>query len=203
LAASAIGRRRTARDAAEHLTRICALLRARLGHDFSQYKESSLVRRTQRRMQVLQIDSVPEYIDRLRREPDQLDLLFRDLLIGVAQFFRDPEAFAAPESEVMPKLSANKGNKDQIRIWVPGCATGEEAYSIAILVKEAMVKLEVAPRVEIFASDLDRDRPEHPTNVVAPSHSPRGGRKLRPRTSGEEWRARASPVKCRFECCSR
>src|SRR5262252_5101096 len=145
----------TRRDATEHLTRICALLRARLGHDFSQYKENTLVRRIQRRMQVLQIDNVPEYIDRLRREPDQLDLLFRDLLIGVTQFFRDPEAFAALENEVIPKLLENKRNDDQIRIWVPGCATGEEAYSIGILLKEAMVRLEVAPKVQIFATDLD------------------------------------------------
>jgi two-component system, chemotaxis family, CheB/CheR fusion protein len=145
----------TRRDAAEHLTRICALLRARLGHDFSQYKENTLLRRILRRMQVLQIDNVPEYIGLLRSEPDQLDLLFRDLLIGITQFFRDQEAFAALESEVMPKLLENKRNDDQIRIWVPGCATGEEAYSIAILLKEAMVKLEVAPRVQIFATDLD------------------------------------------------
>jgi two-component system, chemotaxis family, CheB/CheR fusion protein len=120
------------------------------------------VRRVQRRMQVLQIDNVPEYIDRLRQEPDQLDLLFRDLLIGVTQFFRDPEAFAALESEVIPKLLENKRNDDQIRIWVPGCATGEEAYSIAILVKEAMVNLEVAPKVQIFATDLD----EHAVTIA-------------------------------------
>jgi two-component system, chemotaxis family, CheB/CheR fusion protein len=73
----------TRRDAGEHLARICTLLRARLGHDFSQYKQNTLVRRIQRRMQVLQIDNVPEYIERLRNEPNQLDLLFRDLLIGV------------------------------------------------------------------------------------------------------------------------
>ena len=152
----------TRRDAAEHLTKICALLRARLGHDFSEYKESTLVRRIQRRMQVLQIDDVPAYIDRLRQDSSQLDLLFQDLLIGVTQFFRDPEAFAALESEVMPKLLANKGSEEQIRIWVPGCATGEEAYSIAILVKEAMIKAEAAPRIQIFASDLD----EHAVTVA-------------------------------------
>jgi two-component system, chemotaxis family, CheB/CheR fusion protein len=145
----------TCRDAAEHLTRICALLRTRLGHDFSQYKQSTLVRRIQRRMQVLQIDSVPEYIERLRQEPNQLELLFRDLLIGVTRFFRDPEAFAALESEVMPKLFENKRRNDAIRVWVPGCATGEEAYSIAILVKESMIKREAAPQVQIFATDLD------------------------------------------------
>jgi two-component system, chemotaxis family, CheB/CheR fusion protein len=142
-------------DATEHLTKIFVLLRARLGHDFSEYKGSTLVRRIQRRMQVLQIESVPEYIDRLREEPDQLDLLFRDFLIGVTHFFRDPEAFAALESEVIPKLLENKRTSDQIRIWVTGCATGEEAYSIAILLKEVMAKLEVAPSVQIFACDLD------------------------------------------------
>jgi two-component system, chemotaxis family, CheB/CheR fusion protein len=142
-------------DAAEHLAKICMLLRARLGHDFSEYKEKTLVRRIQRRMQVLQIDKFPAYIERLRKEPEQLDLLFRDLLIGVTQFFRDPEAFAALASEVMPKLTAHKKSGDEIRIWVPGCATGEEAYSIAILLKEAMIKAEVTPRVQIFATDLD------------------------------------------------
>ena len=145
----------TRRDAAEHLTRICALLRARLGHDFSQYKQNTLARRVQRRMQVLQIDNVPEYIERLRNEPNQLDLLFRDLLIGVTQFFRDPEAFAALEREVMPKLFEKKRDGDPVRIWIPGCATGEEAYSIAILVKEAMVKREAELLVQIFATDLD------------------------------------------------
>jgi two-component system CheB/CheR fusion protein len=145
----------TRRDAAEHLTRICALLRARLGHDFSQYKQSTLVRRIQRRMQVLQIDNVLEYIERLRQEPSQLDLLFRDLLIGVTQFFRDPEAFAALEREVIPKLLENRRSEEQVRIWVLGCATGEEAYSIAILVKEAMIKREATPQVQIFATDLD------------------------------------------------
>jgi two-component system, chemotaxis family, CheB/CheR fusion protein len=98
---------------------------------------------------------VPEYIERLRQEPSQLDLLFRDLLIGVTQFFRDPEAFAALESDVIPRLLETKPSNDPIRIWVPGCATGEEAYSIAILVKEAMIQREAAPQVQIFATDLD------------------------------------------------
>lgn len=166
----------TRRDVAEHLTRICALLRARLGHDFSGYKPSTVTRRIQRRMQVLQIDSVPEYIDRLRQEPGQLDLLFRDLLIGITQFFRDPEAFAALAREALPKLLANRRSEDQIRLWVPGCATGEEAYSIAMLVREAMIALEVAPKVQIFASDLDggavaiarRGRYRKPLSGVSP-----------------------------------
>jgi len=102
----------TRRDAAEHLTKICALLRARLGHDFREYKESTLIRRIQRRMQVLQIADVPEFIDRLRADPSQLELLFRDFLIGVTHFFRDPHAFAALESEAIPKMLVNKRSGD-------------------------------------------------------------------------------------------
>src|SRR3546814_6603691 len=91
-------------------------------------------------MQVLQIDTLPEYIERLRTEPLQTELLFRDLLIGVTQFFRDPEAFEALRVRILPKLLASKGGADdRIRVWVPGCATGEEAYSIAILLKEAKI----------------------------------------------------------------
>jgi len=145
----------TGGDVAEYLTTICTLLRTRLGHDFSGYKDKTRIRRIQRRMRVLRIESVPEYVERLRKDPDQLALLFRDLLIGTTGFFRDPEAFAALESVVIPKLFEKKKNDGQIRIWVAGCATGEEAYSIAILVREAMVKLEVALDVQIFATDLD------------------------------------------------
>src|SRR3546814_17813030 len=112
--------------------------------DVSQYKEKTLARRIQRRMQVLQIDTLPEYIERLRTEPLQTELLFRDLLIGVTQFFRDPEAFEALRVRILPKLLASKGGADdRIRVWVPGCATGEEAYSIAILLKEAMAEREI------------------------------------------------------------
>ena len=165
-------------DASEYLTKICALLRARLGHDFSEYKENTLVRRIQRRMQVLQIDNVPEYIERLRGESEQLDLLFRDFLIGVTHFFRDPDAFAALESEVVQKLMENRKSSDRIRVWVAGCSTGEEAYSIAILLKEAMIKAEIAPKIQIFATDLDEraiviarhGRYRKPISGVLPEH---------------------------------
>jgi len=144
-------------DTAKHLATICALLRSRLGHDFSEYKESTLVRRVERRMKAVQIDAMPAYIEHLRGNAAEIDLLFRDLLIRVTQFFRNPEAFAALEKEVIPRLLENKHSSDQVRIWVPGCATGEEAYTIAILVKEAMIRLEVAPKIQIFASDLDEN----------------------------------------------
>jgi two-component system CheB/CheR fusion protein len=99
-------------DAAAHLATISALLRARIGHDFSHYKEKTLVRRIQRRMQVLRTDTVPDYIAHLREAPSELELLFRELLIGVTQFFRDPDAFEALQAAVIPKLLESKGAGD-------------------------------------------------------------------------------------------
>jgi two-component system CheB/CheR fusion protein len=137
------------------LARICALLRRKTGHDFSRYKTTTLVRRIQRRMQVHQLASVPAYIERLRQDPPEAELLFRDLLIGVTHFFRDPQAFAALEREVIPRLLDHAGAEGEIRIWAPGCATGEEAYSVAILFREAMQRREARARVQIFAGDID------------------------------------------------
>src|SRR5215471_11552204 len=142
-------------EAADHLAQICALLRLRTGHDFSGYKDKTVARRVQRRMQVLQIDEVPDFIDRLRKEPQELDALLQDLLIGVTNFFRDPAAFEALEREVIPKLFEGKGPEDTVRVWVPGCATGEEAYSIAILLREHGPKTQMGPKLQIFASDID------------------------------------------------
>jgi two-component system, chemotaxis family, CheB/CheR fusion protein len=144
----------TRNDAAEHLSSIIALLRVKIGHDFSKYKEKTLIRRIQRRMQVLQTDTVPSYISRLREEPLQVELLFRELLIGVTQFFRDPDAFDALGA-VIAKILGRKDAGEEVRIWVPACATGEEAYSIAILLKEAMEKQGVAFQIQIFATDID------------------------------------------------
>ncbi len=142
-------------EATDHLAQICALLRTRTGHDFSGYKDKTVARRVQRRMQVLQIDEVPDFIERLRKDPQELDALLQDLLIGVTNFFRDPQAFEVLEREVIPKLFEGKGPEDSIRIWVPGCSTGEEAYSIAILLREHMPKEQSAPKLQIFASDID------------------------------------------------
>jgi len=138
-----------------HLARIYTLLRHRTGHDFSRYKDSTFIRRVQRRMQVVRLASPGAYIELLRNEPREVDLLFRDLLIGVTQFFRDPQAFKALVSEVIPKLVEGKSADDQIRVWVPGCSTGEEAYSLAIVIREALAKREVVPKVSIFATDID------------------------------------------------
>ncbi len=142
-------------DAAEHLDEISGLLKKAVGHDFTEYKEKTLVRRVQRRMQVLHLDMVNAYLDELRANPQEIELLFRDLLIGVTRFFRDPSAFQALQTKVIPELIAGKGADDQVRVWVPGCATGEEAYSIAIVLMEATAKLPVSPRIMIFATDID------------------------------------------------
>ncbi|HET8609704.1 MAG TPA: chemotaxis protein CheB, partial [Burkholderiales bacterium] len=145
----------TRRDAKDYLAKICALLRTRLGHDFSEYKDKTLIRRIQRRMQVLQIDNVPAYIERLRKEPVELESLFHDLLIGVTQFFRDPDAFTELQDKIVPKLLENRDADNPIRVWVPGCATGEEAYSIAILLREAIALRELTIPVHLFGTDLD------------------------------------------------
>src|SRR5215469_17512336 len=138
-----------------YLNQICAVLRARTGHDFTGYKDKTLIRRVQRRMQVLQIDDMPSFLDRLRREPREVDLLFHDLLIGVTNFFRDPEVFEVLETDVIPHLFENKGPDDTVRVWVPGCSTGEEAYSIALLLRERAPKWHESPKLQIFASDID------------------------------------------------
>jgi two-component system CheB/CheR fusion protein len=142
-------------EAAHHLNQISVLLRTRTGHDFSGYKDKTVVRRVQRRMQVLQIDTLPEFIERLRKAPTEIDALLQDLLIGVTNFFRDPQAFAALEEKVIPTLFEGKGPDDTVRVWVPGCSSGEEAYSIAILLREHMPKGHSAPRLQVFASDID------------------------------------------------
>ncbi|ABE65171.1 MCP methyltransferase, CheR-type (plasmid) [Nitrobacter hamburgensis X14] len=142
-------------DVRESLTTITSLLRKRLKHDFSGYKQNTIIRRVQRRMQVLQIEAVPAYVERLRREPPEADALFRELLIGVTQFFRDESAFEALKTAILPSLLAAKQPDDTIRVWVAGCATGEEVYSIAIVLKEAMAELNVEPSVTIFGTDID------------------------------------------------
>ena len=134
---------------------ICDTLRKRVGHDFEGYKEKTFMRRVQRRMQVMQVQSLTEYSDRLREDAEEAGCLFRDLLIGVTSFFRDEEAFQAISRYVIPKLFEGCGANDIVRVWVPGCATGEEAYSIAILLREYIATLAQVPRVQVFATDID------------------------------------------------
>lgn len=139
----------------KHLGKIHSLLRRAAGHDFSEYKESTIARRLDRRMKVLQVDTIENYIQLLEKEPEEANQLFKDLLIGVTQFFRDPEAFESLSREVIPKLFEGKRGDDQVRVCVVGCASGEEAYSIAILLSEHAATLRNAPKIQIFATDID------------------------------------------------
>jgi two-component system CheB/CheR fusion protein len=145
----------TRQDAGGYLATICSLLQARCGHDFQSYKEKTFVRRIQRRMQVLQIGTPEAYVAHLRAQPQELDVLFLELLIGVTQFFRDPAAFEALETSVLTSLVQGKGADDLIRIWVPGCATGQEVFTLAMLLREAMDKRGPRPKVQIFGTDID------------------------------------------------
>jgi two-component system CheB/CheR fusion protein len=153
---------------ADHLGEIIALLRKHTGHDFKDYKDRTIARRVERRMQLLQIADVADFVDRLQKDPRQLDLLFQDLLIGVTSFFREPLAFAALEQTVIPRLFDGRGADDTVRVWVAGCATGEEAYSIAMLLREFRPKSHNAPKLQIFASDID----EHALEVARAGRYP-------------------------------
>ncbi len=137
------------------LPEIYAILRNQLGHDFSGYKTKTFLRRVQRRMQVTQLTTLERYVERLRRDSQEVAALFRDLLINVTSFFRDNDAFDALAANVIPKLFEGRGADDAVRVWVPGCATGEEVFSLAILMREHMERLTAAPRVQIFATDID------------------------------------------------
>ena len=137
------------------LKKIFLLLRAQTSHDFSQYKRSTIARRVERRMAVHQIERLDEYVRYLQRNPADVEALFRDLLIGVTSFFRDPEAFAALQGQAIPYLFAGKPAGSLIRVWVPGCSTGEEAYSLAILLQERMEELKQSFKLQVFATDID------------------------------------------------
>ena len=139
----------------DEVRRIATILRNKTGHDFHNYKQNTFLRRIQRRMQVNQIDTVAHYVEFLRSDGEEANHLFQDLLIGVTQFFRDAKEFDLLESKVIPKLFEGKATGDHLRIWVLGCATGEEAYSIAILLREHMTRIDSVPHVQIFATDID------------------------------------------------
>jgi two-component system CheB/CheR fusion protein len=137
------------------LKKIFILLRAQTGHDFSQYKPSTISRRIERRMAVNQIETMDGYLKYFHQTPTEVDALFRDLLIGVTSFFRDRETFEALEEQVIARLFAGKPEGAVIRAWSVGCSTGEEAYSLAILLQEHAEALKQSHVVQIFATDID------------------------------------------------
>ena len=138
------------------------VLETEFGLDFTHYKPSTVTRRIERRLGLAQARSVDEYLTRLRSERDELDALYRDLLIGVTRFFRDPDAFALLEQRILPELLAREPRNVPLRLWVAGCATGEEAYSLAILLQELAPAYGDRP-IKIFATDVHRGSLEQAT----------------------------------------
>jgi len=138
------------------LKKIFILLRAQTSHDFSHYKPSTIHRRIERRMAVHQIEGIDGYVKYLQQTPAEVEALFRDMLIGVTHFFRDAEVFQLLEDQVIPALFAGKSPGAVIRVWTTGCSTGEEAYSLAILLVERMEAIKTSCTVQLFATDIDR-----------------------------------------------
>ena len=136
------------------LQKIFILLRSHTGHDFSHYKTNTIYRRVERRMHICQMDDLSSYTRLLQETPSEIDRLFAELLIGVTHFFRDPEAFEVLKKS-LSEIVISKPDHGHIRIWVPGCSTGEEAYSVAIVLRECMSEAKKNLGVQIFATDID------------------------------------------------
>jgi len=153
------------------LDQIFLIIRNRTGHDFSLYKKNSIIRRIERRMGIHQIDKFSDYQRYLRSSPQEIDLLFKELLIGVTSFFRDPVTFELLKKKYLPALIQRIPKGSTIRAWVPGCSTGEEAYSLAIILQECLekVKLKGNYKVQIFATDIDNDTIEKARRGVLPA----------------------------------
>lgn len=142
-------------EASQALQKIFILLRDRTGNDFSLYKDKTIHRRIERRMNVHQIENVKQYLRFVLANPHELDALFQELLIGVTSFFRDSQAFEVLAQKALPALVEGKPEGATLRLWVAGCSTGEEAYSLAILLKEYLAQKKLRMPVQIFASDID------------------------------------------------
>jgi two-component system CheB/CheR fusion protein len=139
------------------LPEVCEKLLRVSGHNFSHYKPTTLTRRILRRIQVLRSPSVRDYLDLLETDPAEPSKLFKEFLINVTAFFRDPDAFDVLARQILPRFFKDLQEGDNVRIWVPGCSTGEEAYTLAILLREQMDSLATPPEVQIFATDIDEE----------------------------------------------
>ena len=138
----------------QRLQKVFAQIRSRTGRDFSRYKRSTILRRITRRMQLRHLEELEDYLGVLREDPEEVRDLADDLLINVTSFFRDPEVFEKLAQDVVPALFTDRSPDDPVRVWSVGCATGEEAYSLAMLLIEEAGRHDVAPPVQVFASDL-------------------------------------------------
>jgi two-component system, chemotaxis family, CheB/CheR fusion protein len=146
-----------AEKSAEYLNRILALLCARSKHDFRCYRKKMATRRIERRMGLNQIHELPEYLAYLNEHPEECQQLVKDLLISVTSFFRDPEAFQILQAQAIAPLVQGKEARSAVRVWIPGCATGEEAYSISMLILERVAGAQKHCPLQVFATDLDED----------------------------------------------
>ncbi len=155
------------------LSKIVTTISNRMGHDFSAYKKSTLIRRIQRRMTVTRVRTPQKYLSYLHHNPAEIEALFQDLLIGVTSFFRDPEAFDYLKKEVMPDLLTRRPDEEPFRVWAAGCATGEEIYSVVIMIMECLDDLGLRKDLQVFGTDLDHKAIEkareglYPENIVA------------------------------------
>ncbi len=154
------------------LDKVVLLLRSQTGHDFSLYKKSTIYRRVERRMGLHQLPKIADYVRYLRANPQETDLLFKELLIGVTSFFRDGPMWEQLKTEVIPALLAAHPNGQTLRAWVPACSTGEEAYSLAITFCEAMEAVRPAARfaLQVFATDLDEEAIRKARTAVYPAN---------------------------------
>lgn len=152
----------------EQITKIWPILKNHTGHDFSGHRQNSILRRIVRRMQIHKLKNLSEYIEILRSDSAEIQALYQDLLIGVTQFFRDAEHFSRIERDVIPKLFENKQLSTPIRIWIPGCASGEEAYSLAILLLEYRYRKRLNCSIQIFATDLRQEALETARRGIYP-----------------------------------
>lgn len=157
------------KDVGPFLQKVFVLLRDRTGNDFSLYKTNTVRRRIERRMNVHQIESPKQYLRYLVENPHELDALFQEILIGVTSFFRDPAAFEILAHQGLPILLNSKSDGDLVRVWVPGCGTGEEAYSLAILLREYMADRKVRFHVQVFGTDLDAQAIEVARKAIYPA----------------------------------
>jgi two-component system CheB/CheR fusion protein len=144
-------------ETVQALMKIFILIRNRTGHDFSQYKKSTVYRRIGRRMNIHQIEEMPQYLRYLQENTHEIDLLFKEFLINVTNFFRDPEAFESLKQGALKEIIKEKTDSDVLRVWVPGCSSGEEVYSIAIIIKELLEETNKKVKVQIFGTDLDEN----------------------------------------------
>lgn len=149
---------KTITESGDSLSKILDIIKSKAKVDFSYYKESTIIRRIERRMSLNQISNIDNYLNYIYENPEEINTLYKELLIGVTKFFRDEEAYNIIEKKVIPEIFSKKSESDSnlIRVWVVGCSTGEEAYSLAILFKEYSEKIEDKMDIKIFATDIDK-----------------------------------------------